>query len=106
MLRLEPHEYLDPILVGEEEQYTLSCVDQLDGDTIKTVAIVYTDEDGDAVTSNFAKGDSNTNGIITFGLTGYAIGTITITITVTCNEKLPDSTTEREFIIKMYLTVE
>lgn len=106
MLQVSPHYYLDPILVGEEEQYTLDCVDQLDGDTISAVAIVYTDEDGDAVTNNFAKGDSDADGVITFGLTGYAAGTYTITITVTCSEKLPDTTTAREFIIKLYLTVE
>jgi len=106
MLRVSPHEYLEPILVGEDEQYTLDCVDQLDGDTINTVTIVYTDSTNTVVTTNFAKGNSNADGIITFGLTGYAVGTYTITITIKCNEKLPDTTTVREFIIKLYLTVE
>lgn len=104
-LNVKPSANLDSLYVGEDEQYEITCTDILDSDTIKTVSIVYTDSTGTAVTANFAKGDSNAAGVITFGLNAYATGSYTITFDITCNEKLPNNSTERNFKFKLFLTV-
>ena len=103
-LRITPGSLIE-IEVGEEEIFTLGMVDHLDGDTVASHTMTITDSDEVDVTSNFTGDSSESNGVLTFGVKGYATGTYTITFWVTCNETLPDGVTPREFKAAMTMKV-
>lgn len=104
VLKVKPKSKID-IAIGEEISYTLNCTKELDDNTVKDKTMSIADSNGADVTSNFSGGISESSGVITFGIKGYATGTYTITFIVTCNEMLPDGITYEEFIVSMMLTV-
>lgn len=104
-IEIDPDRYLR-LLVGEKEAYELDMADYLDGDTVSTYPMTITDSDGNDVTSNFTGGTSESSGVLTFGLIGYAAGTYTVTIWITCAETLPDGSTARKFKVRFVLVVQ
>lgn len=90
-LEITPRSVIE-ININRITQRTLSASTFMGSNTISSVTMAIKDSNGDTVTSNFSGGVSNTTTVITFGLTGYAAGTYTITFTVTANETTPDGT--------------
>jgi hypothetical protein len=90
---------------GSQVDFELDMVDHLDGDSVATATMLILDGDDEDVTSNFGGGCTESGGVVSFGIIGYATGWYTIKFTVTCNEVLPDGTTQRKFFAVMKVQV-
>ena len=96
---------LEALQLLESVLYTISMTEHLNGDTVASHTFKIYDAADVEVTTNFAKSSSVDGSVLSIGVYAYAVGTYTIQVWVTCNEKLPDSTTDREFLIELTLTV-
>lgn len=105
-LRISPRENLDAMVVGEEVAHSISIIKELDGRTVDTCTYKIYDKDDSEVTTNFSGGSTESNGVITFGIKGYAVGKYKLEFWVTCVEMIPDGTTPYEFTFEMSVIVE
>ena len=105
-LAITPQSYLEAVVKGEEIAYTLDATDELGSNTVKSHTYKVYDDDGTDVTANFGGGSSASSGVITFGLIAYDTGSYSLEFIITCNEMLPDGTTENEFYVKLTVEVE
>jgi len=105
-LEISPRSTLDNMCVGEETAYELDITDELGSKTIDSIAYAIFNSGGEDVSGDFDGGDSEVDGIITFGVIAAAVGTYTLQFTITCVDTLPDTTTPYEFIVKLTVIVE
>lgn len=104
-LKIRPRTSLDDMVLGEEIAYTINMIKELGSNTVNTYTYKIYDKDDTDVTTNFSGGSSILNGVITFGVIGYAVGTYQLRFWVTCTEFLPDGSTPYEFTFEMSVTI-
>jgi len=73
-------------------QRTLDLTEILGTNTVASHTMKIYNSSGTDVTSNIGKGSTESSGIITFGIYGYAVGSYVIVFSIVCNEKTPDGT--------------
>ncbi len=105
ILKTNPSEKIR-LNIGENENYALNCVDVLDGDAVDSVTLLIEDDFGTDISEHFSGDIEELEGVITFGVIGYAICVnYKITITIICNRTLPDGLTPRTLIVEFKLMV-
>lgn len=104
-LAVSPSPKMSSITKGAEVSFTLDLTGELDGNVVDIYTFKIFDNAGGEVTPNFGGGDAIADGIITFGIKAYDIGSYTIEFWVTCIEVLPDTVTPNEFFVEMSFVV-
>lgn len=105
-LKITPRPKMDSLTKGEDTiAFTLDLTGELDGNTVNTYTFKVYDSLGNNVTADFGGGQTIADGIITFGIIAYDIGSYTTEFRVTCNEVLPDGVTPYKFIVPMSFIV-
>lgn len=93
------------VALGEPVAFKLDCREELGTNTVKTKTMTIKTTGGVDVTAQFEGGITEGSGFITFGIKGYAVGTYKVIFWVTCNELLPDGSTEEKFTAEVTLIV-
>lgn len=105
-LKISPSSRLDPMVVGADVSYKVDMTSELGSNTVDTYTYKIYDENNVEVTDNFSGESVIANGIITFGVKGYAAGIYKLMFWVTCVEPLPDETTPYKFPFEMSVLIE
>lgn len=104
-LKISPRDKIDDMSVGEEHAFELDLTGELKTKTVSSYTYtIYNSSDTD-VTSTFGGGGSISSGIITFGLKAVSAGKYTLKFVITCNELLPDESTQYGFNVEMEITI-
>lgn len=87
------------VQLNEIVNKSLSIVDYLGDNTVASVSMTIYDSDGTDITSDYGEGTSESSGVITFGIKGYAASTNNVArFTITCVQTTPDGTALKFFV--------
>lgn len=104
-LKISPRDKIDDMATGEEFAFELDLTGELKTKSVSSYTYTVYDSDDVDVTSTFGGGSSISSGVITFGIKAVSAGRYILKFVVTCEELLPDESTQYEFITEMNLTV-
>ena len=104
-LKISPRDKIDDMRVGEDYAFELDLTHELDTKTVSSYTYKIYDSNGDEVTDTFGGGSSIASGFITFGIKAVSAGKYTLKFVITCNELLPDESTQYEPIVEMNVTI-
>lgn len=104
-LRISPREKIDDMDTGEDYAYELDLTGELKTKTVASYTFNIYDSSDVIVTDSLGGGSFRDGAILTFGIKAVSEGKYVLKFIITCNELLPDETTNYKFNIEMDVTI-
>lgn len=105
MLRIDPSDEIEDMVLGEDYAFELDISKELDTKTVNSYTYKIYNRANEEVTDTLSGSQLYLVGIITFGVKAAVIGKYELRFKITCNELLPDDITPYSFTVIMYINV-